>query len=508
MNKERLKKPWLIINVIILVICSGYFLLIIIGLTNYDMPLIVYWIFCIIAIITMLSWVFYYEIYKEFFKEVLIDDDLEVDKYDNYKNEIKEQERQKYLKEKRERFNKIVSIYGGYRYAKDNGNLTISLETKTKPHGQEIKRIIRNFLLQNKDLKYLEYFVCPSKSINNYEFEPLYYDSEFTKKQNEDYNELYKLIKPLCNYYNFSDKDFSLANRAIELGCWSKNEFIEELENYDGLTKTEVISIYFTGEEDSEYSYENLFEFFEEAQRLNYLYEAVSEEFYVGNKSSFYLLVFDEANELKRESYNKLLNEYGLKTKIEKLNDYEIYKHIYNRGLSKEKIIEFDALYNDIGEIPYYYLKEQATKSVNNFYKELKKKEYIKNLLNEDRNFKKTTLADIDLMSGYDFEKFIVELFRKMGYKAYSTKLSGDQGADVIAENGDVKIAIQTKCYSGSVGNGAIQEIVAGMKYYDADKAMVITNSTFTKSAIELAKKNNVQLWDRKTLKEKLEEIL
>ena len=37
---------------------------------------------------------------------------------------------------------------------------------------------------------------------------------------------------------------------------------------------------------------------------------------------------------------------------------------------------------------------------------------------------------------------------------------------------------------------------------------MVITNSTFTKSAIELAKKNNVQLWDRKTLIEKIDDLV
>jgi restriction system protein len=47
-------------------------------------------------------------------------------------------------------------------------------------------------------------------------------------------------------------------------------------------------------------------------------------------------------------------------------------------------------------------------------------------------------------------------------------------------------------------------EAVAGMKYYNANKCMVITNSTFTKSAQELAKVNNVELWDRQILKEKL----
>ena len=139
--------------------------------------------------------------------------------------------------------------------------------------------------------------------------------------------------------------------------------------------------------------------------------------------------------------------------------------------------------------------------------KEIQRKARLENLENGQID-KKIKIEDIDLMSGYEFEKYISRLFQKMGYKAYATQESNDQGVDVIAEKGDVKIAIQTKCYNGVVGNSAIQEIVAGMKYYDADKAMVITNSTFTRSAIEWADKNDVQLWDRKTLIEKIDEVL
>ena len=42
--------------------------------------------------------------------------------------------------------------------------------------------------------------------------------------------------------------------------------------------------------------------------------------------------------------------------------------------------------------------------------------------------------------------------------------------------------------------------MVAAIKYYNADSAIVITNSYFTKSAIKLAKVNNVELWDRDKL--------
>ena len=114
------------------------------------------------------------------------------------------------------------------------------------------------------------------------------------------------------------------------------------------------------------------------------------------------------------------------------------------------------------------------------------------------------TLKDIDLMTGIEFENFLCDLFQKMGYHTISTKASGDQGIDVIAEKDSVKIGIQAKCYTGTVGNSAIQEAVAGKTYYSCDKVMVITNSRFTKAAIDLAKVNNVILWDRDMLKENL----
>ena len=135
-------------------------------------------------------------------------------------------------------------------------------------------------------------------------------------------------------------------------------------------------------------------------------------------------------------------------------------------------------------------------------------KEKIDNLLNpEKKNKTLYTLTTIDLMSGEQFEHFITYLFNNLGYKATNTKLSEDQGIDVLAKKGKTTIAIQTKCYSKPVGNHAIMEAVAGAKYYNADKIMVVTNSTFTRSARELAESNNVILWDRSILKEKLEEI-
>ncbi|MGG3920247.1 restriction endonuclease [Parageobacillus thermoglucosidasius] len=121
--------------------------------------------------------------------------------------------------------------------------------------------------------------------------------------------------------------------------------------------------------------------------------------------------------------------------------------------------------------------------------------------------FENVTIDDIDLMSGKEFEEFIYELFKKMGYTVNLTPESGDQGIDIIAVKNGLRIGIQTKCYSNSVSNKAIQEVVAGIKYYGLEKAIVVTNNYFTKSAIELALANEVVLWDRNILKEKLNDI-
>ncbi|WP_302760034.1 restriction endonuclease [Christensenella hongkongensis] len=139
------------------------------------------------------------------------------------------------------------------------------------------------------------------------------------------------------------------------------------------------------------------------------------------------------------------------------------------------------------------------------FTTERRKVEDFRNSLNSGVVAPAITLNDIDLMSGYEFEEFVAGLFKKMGYATEVTKASGDQGIDVLAKKNETIIGIQAKCYSSTVGNSAIQEAVAGKNYYNCDKAMVITNSTFTSAAKELAKSNNVILWDRDILKEKIQ---
>ena len=98
-------------------------------------------------------------------------------------------------------------------------------------------------------------------------------------------------------------------------------------------------------------------------------------------------------------------------------------------------------------------------------------------------------------MDGHDYEYVVAAYLRNKGYNRVKvTKGSGDFGVDVIAHMGGKKYAVQCKYYTSPVSLGAVQEAVAGKAMYGCNAAMVVTNSTFTKAAEELAKQNGVVL--------------
>ena len=111
-----------------------------------------------------------------------------------------------------------------------------------------------------------------------------------------------------------------------------------------------------------------------------------------------------------------------------------------------------------------------------------------------------TDFPDVDFMDGLQFEKFLGDLFEKMGYAVTVTKASGDQGTDLIIKKKLEIISVQAKRYSDKVTNKAVQEVVGSLKFYNATRGMVVTTNDFTKSAQELAKSNNVELINREKL--------
>lgn len=108
---------------------------------------------------------------------------------------------------------------------------------------------------------------------------------------------------------------------------------------------------------------------------------------------------------------------------------------------------------------------------------------------------------NIDGMEGHEFEHWCADLLKKSGFnKVEVTPASNDQGVDILADKDGIKYAFQCKNYSTPLGNTPVQEVGAGKVYYKCHVGVVMTNSTFTKGAIELAKATGVLLWDGNTI--------
>lgn len=99
-----------------------------------------------------------------------------------------------------------------------------------------------------------------------------------------------------------------------------------------------------------------------------------------------------------------------------------------------------------------------------------------------------------DDISHRDFELWCRDVLSNQGWAAVVTRATRDQGADVVAKKAGISAILQCKLYSTPIGNKAVQEAYAAQKYYMADISAVVSNSSFTKSAYELARYTDVKL--------------
>lgn len=213
-------------------------------------------------------------------------------------------------------------------------------------------------------------------------------------------------------------------------------------------------------------------------------------------------------------NYNELLWLISHERWLKRYNKFKD-KIIYNKpkdldGFIKNLLDAYGENYEEYLNLFEYLLKERGleidsiNERINDAIKMKELDSFKKEITNKTSKF--LSLKGVDSLDGYEFENFLKIILEKMGYSVENTKLSGDQGADLIAQKFGEKIVIQAKRYKGKVGNKAVQEVVASIAHYDANRGIVVTNSEFTKSAIELAHSNNIKLIDRAKLYDIMEE--
>lgn len=113
-----------------------------------------------------------------------------------------------------------------------------------------------------------------------------------------------------------------------------------------------------------------------------------------------------------------------------------------------------------------------------------------------------------DTMTGEEFESWCGWILKQVGFvNVRFTPSTGDQGVDILAQKDSIKYAIQCKCYSSTLNNTPIQEVVAGKTFYGCHVGTVMTNSYFTKGAKSLADATGILLWDRDYIQKLLQSI-
>jgi len=116
--------------------------------------------------------------------------------------------------------------------------------------------------------------------------------------------------------------------------------------------------------------------------------------------------------------------------------------------------------------------------------------------------------AEIDTLSGADFEKVVAALFGAMGFRTEITAESGDGGVDIIATLDQPVIGgrylIQCKRFAPDslVGAATVRDFYGAVTAdRHAVKGILVTTSSFTFQALAFAKELPIELIDGKQLR-------
>ena len=115
-------------------------------------------------------------------------------------------------------------------------------------------------------------------------------------------------------------------------------------------------------------------------------------------------------------------------------------------------------------------------------------------------------------MDGYQFEEYISNLFRKLGFAVEATDYSNDGGIDLIATYEKPifsgKYIIQCKNWNTPVGQPAVRDLYGVVMDQRANKGILITPSDYTQQAYDFAKGKNIELINGSALRRIIAETL
>lgn len=372
------------------------------------------------------------------------------------------------------------------------------------------------------DIEENSYFLCNSYIIN---FDILV--NNFIENQSKLVNAIQKNIDDMKKCKQNPKYDYYTCSNIIEE--YELDQIYEILYIYYFYTLLIVYYIYFNKIVDIIINNSELYNIYKKLKNEIHNENYIIQKLYPIYNSLYkdeYDITFDDENEFKL-----LIETINDKEKIVEKDDFiDINSSILNININKfvNSTNDDELAFKVIDEINSNIVSYKKYLSINDvldiliysrkyidIINEVKKQQALKEkerILNgcfeEEKKINNNLLDYSNITNGYDFEAFVANVYKMLGYNVEGvTSKSGDQGADVIIEKDNIKYAIQVKYYNNPVGNKAIQEVVAAKSFYKTDKAMVVTNSTFTPQAITLANVNDVLLVDGNKLDELIKEV-
>lgn len=99
-------------------------------------------------------------------------------------------------------------------------------------------------------------------------------------------------------------------------------------------------------------------------------------------------------------------------------------------------------------------------------------------------------------MRGEAYERYIASIYEEDGFTTTLTRRNADKGIDVLAEKDGFRVAIQAKHYSrgNKVSSPDIQKAAGLLMRPDIHGVIVVTTSSFTRPAREVARNRGVEL--------------
>ncbi|VEU80565.1 restriction endonuclease [Haploplasma axanthum] len=122
-----------------------------------------------------------------------------------------------------------------------------------------------------------------------------------------------------------------------------------------------------------------------------------------------------------------------------------------------------------------------------------------------------STIEELDKFNGKEFEIFLLEFFKKLGFSTRMTDDTNDKGIDLIVKmNSDSAqkiVGIQAKRWKSKVGADEIRSMLDGRAHYNLDEVWIVTTSDLTSAAKTTAMNNNIEIINRDRVEKFLEEL-